>query len=351
MKAGMIARSELRNFLSAIAGKLSLLVPVEKEGLVDYRRYEPEFELQLAAQPSRGVKHVVFPQREEMFRFSPYSSEPVDPELASTRSCDRLVVFGVHPCDAAAIELLSLVFLHDCSGLYGDPYYRARLDSAILIGWACNAPAPSCFCRSVGGHPHARAGLDAILVDLGDQLLVEAVTDSGQETMDLFRMSDATDQAMSAAIQLGEQATASMPKDLKLRQPMSRDSKDLFNLSIWEETAERCLNCGICTYLCPTCSCFDILDREERGSSCRFRTWDSCMFSQFTLHATGYNPRPTPAKRLRQRFMHKLKYFPELHNKRLSCVGCGRCVNSCPVNIDIREVAAQMSNRQGGPRD
>ena len=127
----------------------------------------------------------------------------------------------------------------------------------------------------------------------------------------------------------------------------------LYGAPIWGELAQACLNCGICTFLCPTCYCFDIQDERLGSRGRRIRYWDSCMFPLFTQHASGHNPRPTKLHRVRNRFLHKLKYFPDRFGP-FSCVGCGRCIRECPVGIDIRQVAAAlaeigMEERREGP--
>ena len=110
-----------------------------------------------------------------------------------------------------------------------------------------------------------------------------------------------------------------------------------FDASFWNEIHQKCLGCGICTFLCPTCYCFDITDEVKDEQGKRIRCWDSCMFPQFTLHASGHNPRPTYRERMRQRIMHKFNYCPENY-KETFCVGCGRCIRNCPVNLDIRQI-------------
>ncbi|MFC1926046.1 4Fe-4S dicluster domain-containing protein, partial [Chloroflexota bacterium] len=105
----------------------------------------------------------------------------------------------------------------------------------------------------------------------------------------------------------------------------------------WDRLADRCVHCNVCSYVCPTCYCFDVRDYEAKGKIDRVRSWESCQSSGFTKIAGGHDPRPTKGTRLRQRFNHKLFYFPEEFGTS-HCVGCGRCVRSCPVNIDIREI-------------
>ncbi len=123
-----------------------------------------------------------------------------------------------------------------------------------------------------------------------------------------------------------------------------QDILDLHGAPFWEEVSFACLNCGTCTYTCPTCWCFDLQDEVHGNSGKRFKNWDSCMFPLFTLHTTGHNARDTKLQRVRQRFMHKLKYFVDKYDQGIMCVGCGRCVNQCPVNIDIRRVCALMND-------
>jgi ferredoxin len=114
----------------------------------------------------------------------------------------------------------------------------------------------------------------------------------------------------------------------------------IFEHGIWENFSKACIGCGICTYLCPTCHCFDIHDESTIKRGGRIRVWDSCMYPEFTLQASGYNPRPTRKNRLRNRIYHKFYSFP-CNNDLIACTGCGRCINMCPVNIDIIEIINQ----------
>ena len=120
---------------------------------------------------------------------------------------------------------------------------------------------------------------------------------------------------------------------------------DLFNLKIWDKVSESCLGCGTCTYVCPTCMCFDVRDFDNGKNIEQVRCWDSCMYSDFTQMAAA-NPRTSQKERSRQRFMHKLKYYPDVYNGMYACVGCGRCLESCPVNMNIVKVIKMIQETE-----
>jgi ferredoxin len=204
---------------------------------------------------------------------------------------------------------------------------------------------------AVGGSPHAEDGLDILMTELDDRYHVKVITPRGGELIDgapaLFEKaaaadSDEADAAHAAARSHPQRSLASMEK-------VAEGIKRNFDSPQWEELARACLGCGACTYLCPSCHCFDITD-EITGQSPlrgeRVRTWDNCQFPDFTMHTSGHNPRDTLGARLRQRVSHKLLYFVENHNMQ-QCTGCGRCITHCPVGIDFVKVANVMEEGAG----
>jgi sulfhydrogenase subunit beta (sulfur reductase) len=186
-----------------------------------------------------------------------------------------------------------------------------------------------------------------LLYDLGDRFLAKPLTEKGETFLEKTSEGrPADDVDMKAAEALAESAFDQVDAGVSTDKLKEKDINELFDAPFWDDVAFACINCGTCTYLCPTCWCFDIQD-ETYGTRCgRMRNWDSCMFPLFTLHGSGHNPRNKKVQRTRQRFMHKLKYYVDKYGNGIQCSGCGRCVRYCPVNIDIRQIIALMNEYQ-----
>jgi len=283
-------------------------------------------------------KKIIFPHREVFLEFSTSNEEEL--EVKEVLPEERpAVIFGVRPCDAKALTLTDKVF----GGDFKDPYYWKRRSSTALVGLACNTPpSPNCFCLSVDGSPHSKEGLDILMTDLGDKYYAESFTKKGDELLNLakplFKNPTAKDKKDLEKIQA--ESKKKIQRQIKDTKKIPPKLKDMFDSPFWDEEALSCLRCGICTYLCPTCHCFDMNDEITSSFPIkgeRVRTWDNCQFPDFTMHSSGHNPRPDKAARLRQRILHKFQYFVELY-KNYQCTGCGRCISKCPVGIDIIEV-------------
>ena len=292
-----------------------------------------------AAGPAGPVKSLFLPQREVLLSYQG------DRLRAVHEPRERLVLFGVRPCDARALADLDRVF-GDPEGRFQDPYYLRRREASLIVSLACSAPDPACFCTAVGGHPAGREGSDVLAFRLEDRLLLEAVTAKGEAFLAahaaLLGPAAAADGA--AADARVREAEARLPAALaagpqELREKLERSLEH----PLWEEAARTCLGCGACAYLCPTCHCFDLTDETDgRGCGIRLRTWDCCQYPLFTLHASGHNPRDSRRQRMRQRIMHKFSYTLTNQGAQF-CVGCGRCVRACPVNLDLRGLLDRLA--------
>jgi sulfhydrogenase subunit beta (sulfur reductase) len=329
MEHFILTKDHLTDFLKAL-GKYDLFAPITKG---DTTTFEPVSNpegvvLDLEHQP-HPPKKVIYPQTEVLFTFD---KKGVAREPLPSKQKER-IVFGVRPCDARGFSIIDPVFEKD----FPDPYYLEKRAVTILIGLQCAQPYANCFCTSLGGDPSSTEGLDILFYDLGDRYLLEVLTARGEQVVQAAApVLDAPGgEAEQEKKETVAKATEKVPRGIAL-QGIAEKIAAHFDHPVWRELAQKCLSCGICTYTCPTCYCFDVQDETLKGRGKRVRIWDSCMFSEYTLHASGHNPRPTRAERLRNRIYHKFKQNPEAHGVE-GCVGCGRCITFCPVNEDILE--------------
>jgi ferredoxin len=295
-------------------------------------------------------KSIIYPQSQALLEYTLDEScqdhhimEEVNAEFPP------LAVIGIRPCDGKAFLLVGRNF---DTPEYKDPYWIRAYEATTLVGLACDSPCSSCFCTTAGCGPFHEEGLDVLLADTGDAYLAKILTDKGEKLLQVAGWDTAAD-ADTAGQQLDtmkEEAESKISAFVNTDKLKEIDTTELYQAPFWEEVAFSCINCGTCTFACPTCWCFDIQDENSGKSGLRMRNWDSCMFPLFTLHGSGHNPRGTKLHRVRQRFMHKLKYYVDKYDVGIQCVGCGRCIRSCPVNIDIRRVCDLM-NDYGSRKD
>ena len=288
-------------------------------------------------------KSLVYPQSERMFE---YSLDKNDPDAHILKEAPKgyppQAIVGIRPCDAQAFQLVKPNFDNP---EYRDPWWVQRFESTTLVGLGCNEPCSTCFCTSVGGGPFSEKGLDVLLYSLGETFLAKSLTDKGEEFLKKAEGGNpANDSALKDAAKLAASASDKITTSVSTDKLSEKVINELFDAPFWDEVAFACINCGTCTYLCPTCWCFDVQDEVIGTQGDRIKNWDSCMFPLFTLHGSGHNPRDKKAQRVRQRFMHKLKYYVDKYDNGVQCSGCGRCVRYCPVNIDIRQGFELMNN-------
>jgi ferredoxin len=278
------------------------------------------------------AKTLVFPQTETLYR---YRLGQTAMELPGPG--EEAVLLGVRPCDARAMEMVEKLFRWDVD----DPYYLKRRALTTVVGLACKEPGANCFCPSVGGGPAGAEGMDLLMVDLGDAYLLETVSGKGEALLEGVKdlLEAAGPDAAAHKEQVVREAAGKIRRGVDPA-GVPEGMPGLWEHPLWGQNAAACLGCGTCTYLCPTCHCFDIQDEVEGFDARRCRMWDSCMFAEYTLHTSGHNPRPTRRERTRNRINHKYNYFVQKFGV-IACVGCGRCVNLCPVNIDIIEILRQ----------
>ncbi len=338
----IIPKDELGSFVSRLLESYEVFAPVPKGGMYLFDRISDPGEIELSYKNTRlSPKGLFLPQSERMFEFTLAPGKEDRGILKEVpKEFKERILLGIRPCDARAFNLVDVNFI---TKEYSDPWWARRREKAILVGLGCNEPGLTCFCTSTGGSPFSEEGLDVLLFDLGDIFVARSITERGAKVVSLYP-GKASEESMKRKIEeLEAGARSKIRTSLPVEKLKERDLLQLFNAKFWEGIEFACINCGTCTFICPTCWCFDIQDEVYKNDGDRLRNWDSCMFPLFTLHGSGHNPRAQKLQRVRQRFMHKLKYYVDKYGDGVACVGCGRCVVSCPVNIDIRRVIEIMT--------
>ncbi|CAH2032206.1 4Fe-4S dicluster domain-containing protein [Trichlorobacter ammonificans] len=330
-----ISAHNLNTFLNTlIAAGTRVVAPRLNAGTVLYEPLQNAAELVLDQLPRRSGKEAFFPLCEDIMSYrkegQQVTLQTVDPALFP-----ETVLFGVRPCDAAAVPVLDAVFSWD----YQDEFFLERRRKTTVIGLACTSADDACFCTAVGLSPAATAGSDLFLTPMsGGGYRCAACTEKGEALLQQHR---------------GLFSPSSDHEPLPLAEPQV-ERIDLARVKAWLDThfedpawdgiATRCVGCGLCAFVCPACHCFDIVDEGTEKAGKRRKNWDACGFWKFTHHASGHNPRDQQPKRYRNRIMHKFKYYDDKFGQTL-CTGCGRCIRLCPVGIDIAAIVDEISTK------
>lgn len=332
--------SKLNALFNEIAKSATLYIPVDTEKGASYKKFADGMVMSNALKTNRSAKDFFFPQSENLMEFK---TEGKKIEVIDTRDASEdFVVFGVRACDAMSLEVLDRVFLVDPK----DSYYSSRREHGVIVTMACTRPTETCFCQTFGIDASAPKG-DIECYKTDSEIYFNAVTEKGKALLE--KLNTVTENADDKAVnEQKDQIKAVMQKlplkDLKADAFGKDKTDEFFNRPEWKTLSESCLGCGTCTFVCPTCQCYDIKDFNTGHGIKRFRCWDSCMYSDFTKMSAG-QPRATQLERFRQRFMHKLVYFPTNNDGMYSCVGCGRCISKCPISMNIVKVMKTLGGK------
>jgi len=331
-------------FLKNASKVRKVYVPVDTAtGRSEYKEWHENIVISKSLHTTRSAKDFFFPQTENLvkFKMDHKKIEIIDPR----REIEDFAIFGVRACDAKSFKILDSVFLSDPV----DTYYKNRRERGLIISMACERPAETCFCKAFEIDASSPAG-DVVFIPVSNGYAVDSGTARGEEFLrslgDIFDITDekCVDEAKDNIRAKIEKLPLSYLDTSKFG---ANKTDKFFNDERWEQLSESCIACGTCTFVCPTCQCYDIRDFDCGSEICRFRCWDSCMYSDFTKMAHG-NPRLTQKERFRQRFMHKLVYYPENNNGVYGCVGCGRCLVSCPISMNIVKVMKKLAEEEKG---
>ena len=330
--------SNIQSLFAEIAKNAKLYLPVDDtDGSAKYSQWSEGVEWSNALTTAKSPKDFFFPQMEDMMKFK---TEGKSIEIIDARvEVEDFVVFGIRACDARSFQILDKVFLVEPQ----DSFYAMKRSHGTLITLACTRPSETCFCQAFGINPAEPMG-DISTWKTEDALYLQPNTEKGEKLIE--SLSAVLEKCDDSVVSKQKEEIAKVLDKLPLKD-LSTDAfgggktQELWNNPVWDEYSATCLGCGTCTFVCPTCQCYDIKDFNTGNGVIRYRCWDSCMYSEFTRMAHGNN-RLTQKERFRQRFMHKLVYFPENNDGTFGCVGCGRCLAKCPISMNIVKVMKKI---------
>lgn len=343
-----IAKENLSALFQSIAENQELYLPVEVSGQVNFKAWTQDANVSLETLKTvKSPKDAFFPQSENLYTVQREGKKlSIEPQALKEQN---FVVFGMKACDIQGVKVLDNVFLSDPI----DSFYAARREHGTIVAMACHEPEESCFCKAFG-IDCAEPAADVATWMVEGELYWKALTEKGEAlTKAVESLLVEADGADAEKLEAEKNAIHTIVEKL----PYSNLSlegwngdalTEKFNSPVWEELYKPCLACGTCTFVCPTCQCYDIKDYDTGHGVKRYRCWDYCMYSDFTMMAHGNN-RTSQLQRFRQRFMHKLVYYPANNNGMYSCVGCGRCVEKCPASLNIVKVIKAFE-KQGGDK-
>jgi ferredoxin len=331
----ILDKNYLSYWLRQLRKKRALIAPLRLgDGEIVLTTIENIHDIELNCPASiPSPKEFLFPQKEDMFRFSKGATDILKDDT-------KRLIFGVRSCDMSAISLLDRFYGEG----FTDDYYMSRRKNTVCISIVCNNPDPTCFCIGLGTGPFLESNFDIQLTDLGDRYLVETASQQGAKlTSDhsyLFSKPKKSDYDDQYEIILSSQSK--FEKKINLENARQKILKERISDVFWDWVARRCLECGGCVYECPLCTCFNVLDRvKSENQGTRLRVWDACIFKGFTKMAENIWPSEHKGSRIKQWYFHKLIYYPEQFGK-FGCVGCGRCTITCPGRIDMATIAHKI---------
>lgn len=325
----VLSKQRLQTALNKLSEAAEVFVPMQKgeqSGYFSWQSFKDgQDELMLdVLNVYQSPKGVVLPQTEKMYGIKTQGVEiNIDQVYEDNHPT---LIFGARACDVKGILAMDEVFL---TRGYEDNFYKARRSNNVIIANACYTPGANCFCYAMEVNPVDPAGADVIIRDTGDVYVWETQSEKGEAVT-----------AQIADLLEDQDVQLPTPQAFKINVDytgVAEKLKTMFDHPLWDEISEPCSNCGICTYVCPSCYCFDIQVKMWGDEGYRFRAWDSCMYEEYSREAGGGNPRGAAKERFRQRFLHKLEFFQERYDTPL-CTGCGRCMIVCPNDINIVKI-------------
>ncbi len=343
----LIKKSDVLNLAKELSKEYQVFGPViQKEtGQTFFDKVEDVSEISLSAPiPSVPPKHAVFPQLETIMKYK-YSGESRKAEIETVFDTSSKALFGLRACDLTGLQCLDRFFMGQ---EFVDEVYVNHRKRMFIVTNTCNVPFKNCFCVCTDSGPAAEEGYDLNLTDLGDHYLVEAGSEKGKAFAEKLSLEAANDSHLKQKKEVVDKSIASFETfatDSKawISRVMNRVTTGFIKEDVWNYIGDQCFECGACTFVCPSCSCFNIVDvANGETSHDRLRTWDSCSYEGYSRMAGGHNPRKPVEDRRNKRFFCKLSYSQMKKYLRPGCVGCGRCDWVCPGDIGLPNVVTYI---------
>ena len=342
VKKQLLQKDSIKNLLIKSSQKWETYVPLEGmggdvqfvrlEGGEDIKRLKLDYE-RLVIPP----KAIGFPQLEPLFQFEGGKINP------TVQTPSPRLLFGLRACDLKGILFVDEFFRKN----FEDFYYLNRIKNRLLVVIGCRQPTPNCFCTSTKTGPFLEDGFDLQMIDLKDYYLVEVGSKKGEDFIISHKefFAEAPEEAVSSAGEGKRRVKEAVTLKIDFEKAIRYLCEDKVPKETYERIAERCIYCGGCLYVCPTCTCFNVFDELKEDEGIRYRNWDTCVFEGYTREAGGSNPRREKWLRTARRYEHKLKY-DYLTTGMSGCVGCGRCLDSCPVEIGMSKFIQEITENK-----
>ncbi len=337
-----LSKNNFLEFLKNISPKYDLYLPILKDQNLTYVKYPAQIidDIEVGLyRPVESLKGFLFFAKEKVAVFPDASAA-----LNLKKEDKPRAIFGLKACDLKSLKILDYVFL---KGDLADPFYAKARENTLIISSDCTAAKEVCFCSLLGFNPFPEDGFDLNLSKINSGFVATVGTEKGKKIIEgskaLFRKADSQEQEEAEANRkkITEKVKKQIEdKKIKLNKPLSELVTQNSQHSLWSELAAKCVECGACNFVCPTCHCFLLADakvNQEKEKFVRLRLWDSCQYAGFARVAGGANPRKRREERFKNRFDKKFNFFYK-HLGIYACTGCGRCAEACPAGIDLREV-------------
>jgi sulfhydrogenase subunit beta (sulfur reductase) len=346
----ILKKENLVEFIKLISENIALIAPKlfpYGDLVYSYIKNIDEITLTTDSTPILSAKEFFFQSREELFKFQWTKDKEI--KFIPKNEPEERIFFGIRSCDLKGVKYLEQFYRRT----FHDETVTRKVEKTTFISMSCNEPSENCFCVCCDGGPYLIEDTDIQLLDMNDTYMLQVFSNKGEELLKKAKkiLTHATDKDKDKLKEL----IAAVDKKFARRSYMSRGVKDISLGKVPKEILDKfnikCLSCGCCTFVCPTCSCFNVFDRKTDDGGVRIRTWDSCNYSGFTREVSGHNPRMTPTERLKRRFFHKISYQCSIGNGRIGCVGCGRCVAACPGGLDMSSFVTMLREINSGSAD